>query len=344
MGVSKMKKRLVSSAILCMAVLSLAACGPLTATVDTTPLPETTMGGLSNIEPPIVTTTYSEQPAKSPIDWDGLEVLNRVSDHIGWATLPEIMENVELIIEGEIIDEMAERIISGWTTDNYGYPIPTTGASYAKLKITRVFKGDKKVGDVITLGLAYFIAEADENGREIDYPRLISSSELTPMKNGERWFFFLDTFETFLTEEARDARREQEHVYWPQGDIHGRFPIPDAEKLLFIDRYNEIKEGELEYFDAIGTPALPVLSAEDIMEYERQIEAGEISGHLISHNGKDSSWGIYLVSDDQFYALMSFWQELDNLYYSLDPAEYGVYEMGYFSLDLYADVCNEFYR
>jgi hypothetical protein len=290
---------------------------------------------------PTVTPTDS-QPPKVNIDWNALEVVSFSASHMGWRNLPTIMGNVELIIEGEVIDEMVERVITGWDKDIYGYTMPTSGYSYAKVRITKVFQGDKQVGDVITLGLAYFIAEAGESGRDIDYPRLITTSEMTPVRNGERWFFFLDTFEAYMTEEAKEARKGQEPVYWPQGDFLGRFPIPDAEMSSFIEKYNGLLASEKAYFDAIDPP--PILSDADVKEYQERLDAGEITGQLISHADKEGTWHNYYVTEEQYDTLMAYWVERDDLHYSLDPAKCGVYEPGRFDINLYADICDEFYR
>ena len=278
------------------------------------------------------------QHTDSGIDWGEIEVVHGSADFVGHGSLPNIIRNVALIVEGEIVNEMSKRHIALTSQDNYGNSILISGYSYAELKILKVFKGDAEEGDIVTLILPYFIEEPGEGGYGIKGPRLITVSESTPVMNGEKWLFFLDYSGTDNSVEAYND------TFYPSGDVYGRFPIPDDEKLEIAAKYHQLLNDEKTYFDSIKGSA-SLIERENIDEYAKKIESGELSGILINSDGKDGDFETYLISEEQFdYMMTTFWIELDNLKWALEPSDYGVYDMGRFDLTLYADVCNEFYR
>jgi len=292
------------STILFIAVFALTACAQTPKTAENTDYPE------------------------SKIDWDNIEVVQRIGEFAGYSSLSGIKENVDLIVEAEVINEMAERHIISWTYDNFGNIMPDIGGSIAELRVSKVFQGDVKKGDVIKMGLNYFIAEANEGGYGIDRPRLITSSDMTPLRNGEKWLFIIT---------QSGVAKGFEEAYFLNGDTSGKFPVPDEKKLDVVKKFNENKAKIDEYMLSVKKTA-KIVPEEKLSEYDSKTASGEILGKMVY-----DETGSYIVSDEQYKKITSLWQEQDDLRFSLNPDDYGIRNIGYFNMDLYADICGEFY-
>jgi len=277
--------------ILLIAVFTLTACAQTPKTAENTDYPE------------------------SEIDWDNLEVVQYIVEYDGYGYLSGIKENIALIIEAEVINEF------------YGNSF-VLEIAFADLKVTKVFQGDVKEGDVIKLGLNYYIQEVPEKP-----PRLITGSNLIPIRNGEKWIFILDTFEWNVVEVQEDLKG----VYFLNGDMFGKFPIPDEKKLDVVKKFNENKAIIDEYMLSVKKTA-KIVPEEKSPEYDSKTASGEISGKMVY-----DETGSYIVSDEQYEKITSLWREQDDLRFSLNPDDYGIRNIGYFNMDLYADICGEFY-
>jgi len=249
------------------------------------------------------------------VDWDNIEMGQRIVDYIGFGRFSDVKKNDFSIVEAEVINEF------------YGNS-SVLEIAFADLRVTKVFQGNVKEGDVIKLGLNYFIQEVPGIP-----PRIINCSDLVPLRNGEKWIFIIDTFEDFVTQVPDVVKG----AYFLNGDTSGKFPIPDEKKLDVVKKFDESKAKIDEYMLSVKKTA-KIVPEEKLSEYDSKTASGEISGKMVY-----DETGSYIVSDEQYEKITSLWREQDDLRFSLNPGDYGIRNIGYFNMDLYADICGEFY-
>ena len=102
---------------------------------------------------------------------------------------------------------------------------PTSGTNLVSLEILEVFKGNLRVGDIITLAETYWV----EDGV------LITCSNYLPSIPHQEYFFF-------LTEQHTNAAVEEfEGIFWVVSFNRGRFHIPNSMADISRLRHNEEK-------------------------------------------------------------------------------------------------------
>ena len=169
-----MKSKLIICGVLIIAILLTACSGtdvqPSTEAQPSDDIQESEALEIGGVEITGISTRY-ERNCKLP-----------------YSSLEQLLDpdwGVELIVIGEFIED-AETEIMYMYDDYFEKDIMYYGAASNKLQIKEMLKGDKKVGEIITVGQSYAIDE--ETGE------LFSFCESTPMHKGDRWIYFLGHF------------------------------------------------------------------------------------------------------------------------------------------------------
>ena len=172
--------------------------------------------------------------------------------------LPYLSES-GLIVIGEFVED-AHSIISYIYDPNFDKGIIRDSISYNRLLVTEVLKGDVKLGDIITIQQNYRI----EEGRGA----LVSYDGLTPMNKGDRWIYFLNSYDN--DEDIKDFKQylieyfnisdeseldEYANAYINSGMYEeGRYPVPDKGIADAVKQKS---------FDKIDSSALGLLNRGD---------------------------------------------------------------------------------
>jgi len=278
-------KKILLSVILFAAVLAFSACA------QSPKSPEITAGAK---------TAEKQVYPDGGIDWDNIEVVPFIAEFYGYNSLSDIKSNSDFIVEAEVINEF------------YGNS-PGNSCAFADIKVTKVLQGDIKEGDVIKLGVNYYLEETPGKS-----PRLIIGSELTPLRNGEKWLFVIDSYEEFVTF-VPDVFKG---VYYTNGDTGGRFPIPGKEEFEAVKKYDEFIANNGKYL-------------------ESEVKKAPNGAEYTAFNGEKE----YALSKEQFDKWAAYWQtNMINILEPLDPKQYGVMNTQSFRISLYSDICKEFYK
>lgn len=166
-------------------------------------------------------TATAENSGKSR--FEGLEcVKNHTAEKVDFVNTFEDLENIsELIVEGEFIDD-SEIVYEEYS---YNYSIQKDllirVVSSCPMKITKVYSGDAKVGDIINV--------LQEEGIHND--RFIAHTMLTPMQKGDEWVFCLG-----------HSRSENYDGYWCVADHKGRYPSKNSasNEIMCFSDYPEL--------------------------------------------------------------------------------------------------------
>ncbi len=131
-------------------------------------------------------------------------VISSEVDAIGYQNLNELIEVCDLVVVGEhTTDGVLQNEFLDANKSPYLFDV-----SESSFEISRVIKGDVKVGDTINITQQYYI----QNVEGVD--TIYDSSEMTPMKKGEKWVYFLSY------DEINDT-------YWIR-NIYGKYPVPES--------------------------------------------------------------------------------------------------------------------
>lgn len=168
---------------------------------------------------------FSEYPESAKYQYTGdfseleLHEYAQVDREAYWS-FDLLVQNSDLIVVGTFVDDARQSTPLVMETDNeYGLDyIADRGASYNKLKIEAVYKGDIGVGSEIVIRDGYFV-----NDGKLMYN---DSSTLTPMIKGEKWVYFL-----------RKQSPEYRDYYQPLF-AEGRYPVPGNENTFVLTGSN----------------------------------------------------------------------------------------------------------
>ncbi len=140
-----------------------------------------------------------------------------MSDRIVIDDLDALEKFNEIAVVGEFIND-AETDVTYEYSAHFEKDIITDIRSYNTIKVTNVLRGDINVGDELTIGQRYGVAEG----------KLITFSDLTPMQKGDEWIFFL-------------RKETNADIYWCCGDSDARFPTKISasrnSRLAFADSW-----------------------------------------------------------------------------------------------------------
>ena len=161
--------------------------------------------------------------------------------------MQQVEKNSTIIVEavpeesiGQYIDNSHDSKMQKKTPD-YGY-------TKLRMRVTKIYKGDVKVGDNLTLLLEYYFCNTAE-GKE----QLITFTVLRPPVVGKEYILFL----------TYDKKNE---AYCPVCDYEGIFPEPDS--ALKNKVYEKsLKQSDLEVYPDISLKNLEVIYAKIVQKY-----------------------------------------------------------------------------
>lgn len=155
-------------------------------------------------------------------DFSNLEM--HYPDHDSYAasynSYGELAEDSLLVVAGTFIDDTIQTDTELIDVDKHLY------ASFNKLKVTKVLKGDIKEGDELLIGSSYAVYDG----------ALYSDVLLTPMIKGDNWIYFLQNYEYVTNDRYDDFLKEG---YYVVGAEQGRYPVPFNENKDFPYVENE---------------------------------------------------------------------------------------------------------
>jgi len=163
-------------------------------------------------------------PTKVPVmvEYEGKEYPQvEVSvDRILYNSFEELEDKATLVVIGTFTNEV-DTVVSTYYDEELKKNLYLDGYTTCKLKVLQVLKGEC-AEEYINIAEKYVFYE--------EIPQYIVSTELTPMKEGTTWIYFL-------------ADPDAKGNFWALGDYTGRFPhmAIDEEKL----NNNEYTEEEL---------------------------------------------------------------------------------------------------
>lgn len=218
-----------AAAAACLAVVGIAFGAVIAAkshsgkTVD----PNQTVSGSDPISSDLTNDGYPERAKyKYEGDFSELELWSYgIVDRIAY-DFEMLAEESSLIVVGTFVDDARQN--QPVTGDlNKKSDLTFSGASYNKLRIDAVYKGDAEIGSEIVIMDDYFV-----NDGKLMY---VSGMSSTPMIKGEQWVYFLNKVSS-----------EYGELYYSTGSCDGRFPVPGNENTFVLadERFNSQKNGQ----------------------------------------------------------------------------------------------------
>lgn len=134
----------------------------------------------------------------------------------------ELATDSLMVVAGTLVDDTRQADTEAIDPYNGTY------ASFNKLKVTKVLKGDVKAGDVLTISDAYAVYDGG----------VIASTLLTPMIKGDNWIYFLQR----LSNEVSEQYDFLGECYCTVGGYQGRYPVPfnENKKFPYVENENGV--------------------------------------------------------------------------------------------------------
>ncbi len=139
-----------------------------------------------------------------------LEVINVQTDKLLYHNLQEVEDASTIIIDAIAKDTLDQKVSTHYNSE-LNKELPGAGYTRREIEVTKVYKGNVKVGDKLVLLQGYYIW-TNADGEE----QLISMTSLKPAIKDKEYMMFLEYY-------------EPHEGYWPVGDYEGMFPIPTDE-------------------------------------------------------------------------------------------------------------------
>lgn len=139
-----------------------------------------------------------------------MEILNVAADKNTYENLTDVEANSAIIVEGIVKKNLGQEV-NTYYDPKFKKDLPTSGWTNWQVEVTKVYKGDVKVGDKITYGQDYYIRDYG-NGKK----QLISITAQKPVQLSEKYLLFLSYDEGLKK-------------YCATGDYEGKFAIPSDE-------------------------------------------------------------------------------------------------------------------
>lgn len=158
----------------------------------------------------------------APIDYDSLEVVRWEADCIFCNDLEDLEKYSEIAVIGTFIED-STTICDFDKINGFEQEVLTNIYSYNTIKVEKVLKGDVNVGDEITAIQDCGIHDG----------KLVTFSDMEPMKKGDRWIFFLVSDSTY-------------GGYWCVGDYSSRFPVPETQTATLSRTVTADSKAQLE--------------------------------------------------------------------------------------------------
>lgn len=164
-----------------------------------------------------------------PVDYSGLEFVDRseMAFIMGYDNLAELEEESDLIVVGTFKGNARQELDMRFDAD-FNKEVFYNVTSYNTFKISKVFKGDVKVGDKIEVAQHYGVYE----------DKFYTRGGLTPMLDGDTWMLFL----VKNPEKFGDS-------YSCAGDTCGRYPVPGVVNEGAIPFSADMEKGVYDPYD-----------------------------------------------------------------------------------------------
>ncbi len=167
-------------------------------------------------------TDSASNSSTAAIDYDSLEVVRWESDHITYDYIEELDKYSDIAVIGTFTKNSTT--VSDFDKINgFEQEVLTNIYSYNTVKVEKVLKGDVNVGDEITVIQDCGIHDG----------KLVTFSDMKPMKKGDQWIFFLRYDSTY-------------EGHWCMGDYYGRFPVPEAQTATLSRTVTADSKAQLE--------------------------------------------------------------------------------------------------
>lgn len=176
--------------ILAIAVLLLTGCNSSSGVTD--PEKATSSPELSSAE--TASEEGTEYPKTAPTEYKTVKKVDE--DRVIYYDINDLSEASDLIVIGEFCEDTCQNCDAPGT-------FAADAVSSNVINVRKVLKGE--AAETVKISQKYCISTDGE---------LLTFSELTPMKKGDTWLFFL----------SYDAQND---TYWCAGDFTGRYPLPD---------------------------------------------------------------------------------------------------------------------
>ena len=123
---------------------------------------------------------YGNQTTSSGQNSSATEILNVAADKNTYEKLTDVEANSGIIVEGIVKKNLGQEV-NTYYDPKFKKNLPTSGWTNWQVEVTKVYKGDVKVGDKITYGQDYYIRDYD-NGKK----QLISITAQKPVQLNEK--------------------------------------------------------------------------------------------------------------------------------------------------------------
>ncbi len=171
-------------------------------------------------------------------------------------SLEELEDHAKYIVQGKFQDDATEDLQSEAGIVLYG-------ATVSSFEITKVYKGDFEVGDVIKIAEQYYVEEQDGQQTLVHYGNYM------PSDVGREYLMFFDN--------PPENSERWKDTYTPLCLDRGRYPVINAKtrSVAGVDKYDQ-RRTEPRYRGFVPLPA--VLQRRDGEIHERMMDSAGISG------------------------------------------------------------------
>lgn len=145
-----------------------------------------------------------------------IEVVRLQSERAYYENLEQIEDQATIIVKAVVSENLGQEVD---TIYDYALQkeLPTYGYTKWEVEVTKVYKGDVKVGDKLVLLQEYYIWTKSDGKKQ-----LVTSSSVKPLNQGEEYLMIL-RYEEMLG------------GYSTVGDYQGIFAIPTDEVMAMIE-------------------------------------------------------------------------------------------------------------
>ena len=157
-----------------------------------------------------------------------IEVVKVPNDKKVFDNLPQVEKNATIIIEGVAEESLGQKVDTNQENKS-PRELPDYGFTIWNIKVTKIYKGNVKVGDKLNLLLEYYLTK-----QGTDKEAIITFTALKPPIIGREYILFL-------------KYDQKQQGYWPVSDYEGMFPEPDS-GLKNKVRTNKLQQSDLEIY------------------------------------------------------------------------------------------------
>ena len=156
------------------------------------------------------------------------EIVKVPNDKKVFDNLQQVEKNSTIIVEA-VPEESIEQYIDDSKDNKKQRKTSDYGYTKWRINVTKIYKGDVKVGDKLIILLEYYISNIGE-----DNEKLITFTALMPPVSGKEYILFL-------------AYDKKNNAYNPVCDYEGMYPEPDS-TLKEKVHVGSLKQSDLEVY------------------------------------------------------------------------------------------------